>query len=126
MSQIQEAYTILIQIDKLLADIELKIQHIEHGGGAAQTSSMREVLSQAKQLERVAMRYLVILESAGLKNDTLAKASRIIVALRMLQIALMQVYAVSGPVGWALLLNAAAAGASVTLAGMTMNDIGQM
>ncbi len=126
LAQTQQIYELLVRIDSILSGIQIKVQDIEHGGGAAQTSSMRDVLSQARQLERVAVRCLAILESTGLKNDTLAKISRVIVALRMMQIALMQVYALSGPIGWAFLLQATAAGASVTMAGMTMNDIGQM
>ena len=59
MSQIQEAYSLLTQIDKLLADIELKIQRIETGGGPSQPA-LKELTASFTKVERIFVRYLAL------------------------------------------------------------------
>lgn len=85
MSQIQEAYQTLAEIDRLLADIELKITKIE-----GQAPTLERNLDTFRQVERLALRWLAIARRMGLPEEVDAAVNRIaqlITSLRMLQIA---------------------------------------
>lgn len=108
MSEMQETYAVLTEIDRLLAGIELKINKIE-----GNTPTLERNLETFLQLERVALRYLAILNRLGLPEDAEAVIStlaRLISMIRMAQITLNLFYAASGPIGWA----AVAGGAIMT------------
>jgi len=83
MSAIQETFQVLTEIDRLLGDIELKINNIEQ-----KTPVIQENLMNFRQLERVALRYLVLSRRMGMP-DEVARAtemiSRLIILIRMAQ-----------------------------------------
>jgi len=113
MSQIQEAYQTLAEIDRLLASIELKITRIE--GNAV---TLERNLTSFRELERLALRWLVIAQRMGLPEDVgnaINRISRLIVAIRMLQMSSNMLLA-TNPV-------TAAIGLAGMLGGMaTLND----
>lgn len=84
MSEIQETYRILTEINKLLADIELKISKIE-----GNTRKIEKTTDDFRNLERLALRYLTISRRMGLP-DQIEQATQLIttlvVMMRMLQI----------------------------------------
>ena len=86
MSEIREAYDLLTQIDRLLADIELKINRIE-----GQAPALERNLGSFRQLERLALRWLVLARHMGLPEDVdsaINKIAKLIVMLRMAQMSL--------------------------------------
>lgn len=91
LSEIQQAYVILQQIDKLLADIELKINTIE-----GKRPQLESTLRTFQQVERLALRYLVLAQRMGLPEDVdsaINLIARLITSIRMLQISLSMLYA---------------------------------
>jgi len=88
MSQIQEAYQTLAEIDRLLADIELKITNITNTDTAQKLESN---LDTFRQLERLALRYLVLARRMGLPEDVGAAIdflARLVTTIRMAHISL--------------------------------------
>jgi hypothetical protein len=74
-----------MQIDKLLADIELKINNIE-----GKRVQVENTLKTFQQVERLALRYLVLARRMGLPEEldaAIGKIAQLITAIRMLQIA---------------------------------------
>jgi len=93
MSQIQEAYQTLTEIDQLLADIELKITNIT---GAETTQRLEQNLNTFRQLERLALRYLTLARRMGLPEDVGAAIdflARLVVAIRMAHISISMMMA---------------------------------
>ena len=93
MSQIQEAYQTLAEIDRLLADIELKITNITN----TETAQRLETnLNTFRQLERLALRYLTLARRMGLPEDVGAAIdflARLVVVIRMAQISISMMMA---------------------------------
>ena len=86
MSAIQETYVLLGETDRLLGDIEAKIDSIE-----GKKQSLEVTLEAFKDVERLALRWLVLSRQLGLPEDmdvAVGKIVRLISALRMLQISL--------------------------------------
>jgi hypothetical protein len=106
LSQIQEVYSVLQEIDRLLADIELKVQNLSGQGSSAASSSIPEL---RKEL-RVINMYTVALERwAG--SDTI---TGIMNKIQSVQAAIIRMYMLintlstiqnigMGPLGWAML-----------------------
>lgn len=91
MSQIAESYALLQEIDRLLADIEAKIDTIEQ-----KRPKLESTLQTFQQVERLALRWLVIARRMGLPeevNGAISKIAQLISAIRMLQISMSLLYA---------------------------------
>jgi hypothetical protein len=83
LSQTRELLSILIEINAILKNVTVKTKEIEQ-----KTSVVKENLINFRELERVALRYLVLSRRIGLPEDA-ARAtemlSRIIILIRMAQ-----------------------------------------
>ena len=123
MSSAQDVYNTLMQIDKLLADIELKIDKLSSGGGGGGGAS---VMSVRRELHIVNM-YLISLERWS-GNDTLAgivnriqSAAQLALRFQMLLNAIIALEAVAnagaGPLGW---LNLGAQGLGFAISAQNM------
>lgn len=108
MSQAQEAYALLQEVDRLLANIEVRIQRIEGGAegaeGTERLDRLKETLATFRQLERLVLRWLVLAQRLGLPED-ITKAitiiSKLIVVLRMWQMS-TNLMMMSNPISAAL------------------------
>lgn len=106
LSDIQQIYSLLIEIDRLLKTIDVNLERTEKQS-KRNTESFR-------QLEAAAMRYLLIARRMGLPeevNALLTKVSQVIVAIRQLELTVYAAQAAlagAGPIGW-LVLGASAA-----------------
>ena len=81
----------LQQIDKLLADIELKINNIE-----GKQPKLESTLQTFREIERLALRWLVLSRRLGLPDDVdqaINKVAQLITSIRMLQISMSLLYA---------------------------------
>ena len=91
MSEIQETYTLLTETDQLLSNIEAKIDSIE-----SKQPQLEITLQTFQQIERLALRWLVLSRRLGLPDDT-ARAidliARLISSIRMLQLSMSLMYA---------------------------------
>lgn len=79
MSQIQEAYTTLAEIDRLLANIELKITNITSSGKRAE---LTETVNLYKEIVKAARTWLLLVDRMGLPEDAkelITQGQRIIV-----------------------------------------------
>jgi hypothetical protein len=106
LSQIQQVYSVLQEIDRLLADIELKVQNLSGQGAGAVSAS---IPSLRKELHVISM-YTVALERwAG--SSTIAG---IMNKIQSVQAAILRMYMLintletianigMGPLGWAML-----------------------
>lgn len=118
MSEIQESYALLMQIDKLLADIELRIQNIER-----QEPRLRENLVTLRQLERVALRYVALARRISGSEDAdrvLQVLSRILIIMRMLEMSGSMIvggFMTGGPLG-AVMIGGGIAGVAMAQASM--------
>lgn len=86
ISAIQETFQILTEIDKLLADIELKINVIEQ-----KAPMMTNYLTTFKQVERLALRWLTLSRQLGLPDNIqggIDKFMQLIVTVRMAQMSI--------------------------------------
>jgi len=113
LSDIQQIHGMLQEISRLLDEVDTKTDTVTRKTGTS-TDSLRK-------LETVALRYLAITRRMGLPEDAEAfiqLITRMIVALRMLDITLKMVQADMGPVGWATLI------ASGIYTGLAFYDIG--
>ena len=114
MSEIQEAYATLQEIDRLLAGIELKIRMIE-----GVQPKLEDTLETFRDIERLALRWLVLARRMGLPEDmdaAVGTVARVISALRMLDISINLMLA-SNP------YTAAIGVAGLIGSAMTMNDM---
>lgn len=108
MSEIQESYQLLQEVDRLLAEIEAKISVIE--GSAPKLES---TLKTFTQLEQLALRWLVLARRMGLPEELdrgINLVARMISAIRMMQMAsslLMMTNPVTFAIGAAGLLGGA-------------------
>jgi len=96
MSEIQESYALLMQIDKLLADIELKINNIE--GKAPQ------IQQQLNDIKATLTIYMILLNRLNLPygiDRTIQALIRLKMTVDMLIRAFHLLDIVSGPWGWA-------------------------
>ena len=107
----QEVFQILTEIDKLLADIELKIIRIQ--GGAGSSGALAGLTTKFQQIERLALRWLALSRRMGLPEDVGAVIdflARLITSVRMAQISLSLVMAsnpVTAAIGFAGLMGSA-------------------
>lgn len=88
MSQIQEAYQTLAEIDRLLADIELKITKITN---TDTQQKMERTVSTFREAERLAIRWLALGRQLGLPEQVdaaITKIAQLVTTIRMLQISL--------------------------------------
>ena len=114
MSQIQEAYQTLAEIDRLLASIELKINRIE--GKAPQ---LERTLNSFREVERLALRWLVLARRMGLPEDAeqvVNVLARVVTMIRMYQISINLLLAtnpVTAAIGVAGLLGVAVSATDV-------------
>ena len=86
LGETQEVFQILTEIDKLLAGIELKITKLQ--GTAGVGGGVEGLKTNLRQLERLALRWLVLSRRMGLPEDVQASIDfimRLIVTLNMLQ-----------------------------------------
>lgn len=86
MSAIQETYGLLQETDRLLGDIEAKIDAIE-----GKKHSLNITLETFKDIERLALRWTVLAGRLGLPEDVdnaVGKIARLLSALRMLHISM--------------------------------------
>ena len=106
ISDIQQIHSMLQEISKLLDEVDTKTDAV-----TKKTVTSAESL---RQLEAVAMRYLVIARRMGLPegaNQMLQKIAMMIIAFRQLELTIVsanRALAGAGPVGW-LALGASAA-----------------
>jgi hypothetical protein len=126
MSDVQGTYATLMEVDKLLADIELRIEKITSGIGAESGGSGGSgSLSLRKELMIINTSIMAIQKFTG--NDTLAAvgnriqevtavAMRLFVVLKAIEIAEAGTL---GPLGWAY------AGAQGLGLAMTLSNLGQ-
>lgn len=118
MSEIQESYALLMQIDKLLADIELKITNIEQ-----QRPRLESTLITFRQLERIALRYATLARRLTGSEDAeqvIATLSRILIVMRMLE---MSGTMIASGITTGGLLGAVMAGAGIAGVGMAQLSI---
>lgn len=95
LSETQQVFNLLTQIDKLLADIELKITKLQ-----TDAPRTRELLVTFRQIERLTLRYLALTRRMGLPEDTQNAISflmRLVTVIRMAQISISLMMA-SNPV----------------------------
>jgi hypothetical protein len=125
MSDVQGTYATLMEVDKLLADIELRIEKITSGVGAESAGGGSGSLSLRKELMIINTSITAIQKFTG--NDTLAAvgnriqevtavAMRLFVVLKAIEIAEAGTL---GPLGWAY------AGAQGLGLAMTLSSLGQ-
>ena len=67
LGETQEVFQILTEIDRLLADIELKITRIQ--GGAGSSGALASLTEKFVALERLALRWLVLTRRMGLPEN---------------------------------------------------------
>jgi len=94
MSEIQETYNLLLEIDKLLADIELKITKINND-----LPQTEKTFNTFRQLERLSVRWLVLVRQMGLPDDAnraISVIARLIVMINMARMSL-NMLAMSNP-----------------------------
>jgi hypothetical protein len=114
MSEIQQSYALLQEIDRLLADIELKINSIE-----GKQPKLEKSLDTFRQVERLALRWLVLAQRMGLPEDVdgaVGKIAQLISAIRMLDIS-MNLMLATNP------YTAAIGVAGLIGSAMTMSDV---
>jgi len=71
----------------------------------ALTVSVEDAATQLRQLERLLIRTIGLLQSLGLPPEVdaiIEKIQRLIMIIRQLQIAINIFYASTGPIGWAM------------------------
>ncbi len=125
MSEIQESFAILQQIDKLLADIELRIDKItgDTKGGGGDSSS--RTLSLQKQVRTLNMMVILVSQMTGDKNidKSIQKIQQLTMSFMHLRMAILAFQMASGPVGWAY---AGVTGMATAISfGNIMTDIGE-
>ena len=103
MSDIQSAYATLMQVDKLLADIELKITNITGESSAKGGTSSGRLLSLKQQVRILDTMLMLIQISTGDKNidKAVQKFQKLIGLLMRLRMVMLAVESASGPWGWA-------------------------
>lgn len=98
LGDIQQIHGMLQQISKLLDEVDTKTDNVN--------SKSRQAAEKLRELELVALRYLVIVQRLGLPDDVnmmIQKIAMMIVALRQLEmtiIATQAAFAGAGPIGW--------------------------
>jgi hypothetical protein len=83
LSETQQIYEILTQIDAILKGINLATEKLEQKAPAVQRST-----NEFRQLERLALRYLVLAKRLGLPpeiDNAVQQISQMIIAIRMAQ-----------------------------------------
>lgn len=96
-------FQVLQQIDKLLAEIELKISRItgeSHGKAVAGGPS---ALTSLKKLEGVALRYIALAQKIGIPAEAervIQLGAQMLVLMRMMQMSMMSM--AGGPLGIAM------------------------
>lgn len=116
LGDIQQIHSMLQQISKLLDEVDTKTDGVSRKSQTA-TEALR-------QLESVALRYLVIARRLGLPEQVdvgIQKIAMMIVALRQLEmtiIATQAAFAGAGPIGWLAL------GASWTYTALSFYSLG--
>ncbi len=96
-SSIYETYELLQRMYELMQKLEIQSIRTEQ--------QVNSNLQSFRQLERVVLRYLVLVRNAGLPPEAqklLDALSKIIITIRMVQIAFNTLYLNMGPVGWAM------------------------
>jgi hypothetical protein len=103
MSEIQEVYTTLMEVDKLLADIELKIENITGTSKGGGTTDSPMVLGLHKQMRLVHTFLFLLQEATGDKNvdKAIQKFNQLAMTAMHAQMSIMAFAAASGPMGWA-------------------------
>lgn len=105
LSEAQEIFGLLTEIDKVLGDIELKIQNIQNDAPRIESA-----LTSFRQVERLALRWLALSQRMGMPPDmqqVINIVTRLIVMLRMLQMS------------WNMMLMTNPITALIGIAGMT-------
>jgi hypothetical protein len=95
VSDAQQVYNLLVQIDALLRNVEVKTLKL-----TSDLPRTQETLKTFNQLERVTMRYLAIARSMGLSDDinnAITRITQLISVIRMAQIS-MNMLMMSNPV----------------------------
>jgi hypothetical protein len=110
MSDIQSVYQTLTEIDRLLANIELRIDKITgessgkdgKGGGGGGDSNSR-ALSLQKQVRTLSMMMMLISQMTGDKNidKAIQKVQQLSMSFMHLRMAMLAFQMASGPIGWA-------------------------
>lgn len=116
LSDIQQMHNMLQEMDRMLSRINTGLNDAELNAQKAQ--------AQFRQLESVALRYLVIAQRIGLPpdvNTAIQLISRMIIAVRQLEQTMILAQAAlagAGPIGWAVL------GASAAYTALSFYSIG--
>lgn len=104
----------LQEISRLLDEVDTKTDYV--------TKKSDEANESFRQLESVALRYLVIARRIGLPENAdaaIQKIMQFIVAVRTLDITLKMFQAEMGPIGWATLA------ASAAITGLSFYELGR-
>jgi hypothetical protein len=86
LGEVREMYDLLTQIDAILRGINLATDKIER-----KAPIVKEQLTSFRELERIALRYLVIARRVGLPEDVQVATetlSRLVIMMRMAQMAM--------------------------------------
>jgi hypothetical protein len=84
LAETQQIYELLVKIDELLANVEVKTQTLER-----ELPVTKDALMTTRQLERVTLRYIALARSMGLPKDAtqiINVLMRMVVIMRMLEI----------------------------------------
>jgi len=113
LGDIQQMYSMLQEMDRILAKVNTGLNDAE--------LQAKKTATTFRQLESVALRYLVIARRLGLPDNIdagIQKILQFIVAIRQLDITLKMFQAGMGPIGWATL------GASAIMTGLSFYSLG--
>jgi hypothetical protein len=125
MSDIQSVYQTLTEIDKLLADIELRIDKITGDTKGGSGDGGTRTLSLQKQVRTLNMMMILVTQMTGDKNvdKAIQKIQQLTMSFMHLRMAMLAFQMASGPVGWAY---AGVTGMATAISfGSIMTDIGE-
>jgi hypothetical protein len=125
MSDIQSVYQILTEIDKLLADVELRIDKITGDTKGGSGDGGTRTLSLQKQVRTLNMMMILVTQMTGDKNvdKAIQKIQQLTMSFMHLRMAMLAFQMASGPVGWAY---AGVTGMATAISfGSIMTDIGE-
>jgi hypothetical protein len=116
LGETQQIFGLLSEIDRLLSDIQVKVEELNAPSGSRGSISSLE--AKFSQLERVGLRWAALASRFGLPENVdraLRKITQLVSAFRMAQLSAALMLA-GGPAGVAMGI------AGMMMAGMTMGD----
>jgi hypothetical protein len=98
LAETQQIYNLLLEIDALLKNVEIKTKQLNNDLPRTQST-----LDSFKQLERVTIRCLALTRRMGLPDDVnnaITTLMRLISIIRMVQISINMMQMATGPFGF--------------------------